>query len=307
MPTALRLGLEWFLNPDHLPFLIAEEEGWLRESGIELTLIEPAAHMDAMEEIQSGRMDLAITEPIHLIEDAAKGHAVVGFSRFLHTNGGVLYRTDGRIQRPRDMAGARIQYPGAPGPGGPAIVSTMIEADGGSCDLEKFTPVNTGFYHTKALEEDLADVATLAFFNFEVVEARLRGLPVDFFPLKDWGVPDFCQLVLVSSADRLESHREPFGLLLRSMRRAIDLIHQDPQRAQEIFRHRVPTSEHPALDAAILDATLRCFTHDMTMSRDYFAELATWMLERGLIETMVTPRMCWTNGLVTGLHRRPSL
>ncbi len=39
----------------------------------------------------------------------------------------------------------------------------------------------------------------LIFYNFEVIEARGLGLRPDFFSLKDWGVPDFCQLVLFST------------------------------------------------------------------------------------------------------------
>ena len=59
--------------------------------------------------------DCAVTEPLHLVEDRAKGELCVGFARFLHTNGGVMAKAS--IERPRDMAGTRIQYPGAPGKG----------------------------------------------------------------------------------------------------------------------------------------------------------------------------------------------
>ena len=37
-------------------------------------------------------MDIAITEPIHLVEDKASNQNVVGFARFLHTNGGIMYK-----------------------------------------------------------------------------------------------------------------------------------------------------------------------------------------------------------------------
>lgn len=113
----LKIGLEWFLNPDHTPFLVAEELGWLRELGLEIKLIEPDSHMDPIEDINEGRLDIAITEPLHVIADRAEGHKVMGFARFLRTSGGVMYLKGKGITRPRDMsrAGLRIQYPGAPG------------------------------------------------------------------------------------------------------------------------------------------------------------------------------------------------
>ncbi|MEO1270141.1 MAG: ABC transporter substrate-binding protein [Myxococcota bacterium] len=294
----LRLGLEWFLNPDHLPLLIGLEEGWFADAGIALELIEPEAHMDAMDAIEAGRMDVAITEPIHLVEDRAKGQQAVGFARFLHTNGGVMYLNASGIQRPRDMANARIQYPGAPGPGGKAIVATMVEADGGQ--VGELTPVNRGFAHTDALLDGDADVATLAFYNFEVVEARLKGHKADFFALRDWGVPDFCQLVLTTSVKRLEDDRETFSALLKVLRRGMDVIHQNPARAREIYFRRTETDPNDALMSAIFAATVPCFTFDLSMSAEYYTRLVAWMHDRGLIDTEVDPNLCWSNALAFG-------
>jgi putative hydroxymethylpyrimidine transport system substrate-binding protein len=292
-----RLGLEWFLNPDHLPFLIGLEKGWFRDAGLDLELVEPATHLDALAEITAGRMDAAITEPIHLLEDAAKGQSVMGFARFLHTNGGVMYLRQKGIERPRDMAGKRLQYPGAPGPGGPAIVATMVEADGGTCDPAALVPVNSGFHHTDALAEDKADLATLVFYNFELIEARHRGLDADFFALKDWGVPDFCQLILITTPENLERDRPTYQQLVTILRRGIDLIKQDPAEAAAIWFKRTGTNPEDALNRKILDATAACFTHDFSLSASYYRRLGDWMLERGLIPAPVHPGDVWTDEL----------
>lgn len=292
----LRLGLEWFLNPDHVPFLVALEKGWFADVGIELEMIEPSEHLDAIDLIASGEMDVAVTEPLHLVEDMAKGHAVVGFARFLHTNGGVMYLQRSGIERPADMAGKRVQYPGAPGPGGPAIVKTMIAADGGDADCE-LEPVNNGFFHTDALLEDKADVATLAFYNFEVVEARMRGHEADFFALKDWGVPDFCQLILITSPALLERRREVFDALVRIMSRGIDFMHQHPQEARAIYFERTDTEPDDAMMSAIFDATVPCFTFDFSMSADYYEQLQQWMHTHDLIPETREAASYWTNDL----------
>lgn len=296
----LRLGLEWFLNPDHLPLLVAGEKGWFEEAGIELELIEPRQHFDAMHEIGAGRMEVAITEPIHLVQDRAKGEPLVGFARFLHTNGGVMYLEASGIERPRDMAGKRVQYPGAPGPGGLAIVQTMIEADGGVCDPHDFTPVNNGFHHTDALLEGKADLATLVFYNFEVVEARGRGADVSWFALKDWGVPDFCQLVLVTAEELLFERRALLEKLVRVLRRGIDFIHQRRAEALEIYDRRTGAYSGDELGAAIFDATVPCFTHDLSMSHDYYARLGAWLRDTGQIARLPDRFGYWTNELALG-------
>lgn len=297
MMKTLRLGLEWFLNPDHLPFLIGLEKGWFHEAGIELVLVEPDGHLDAIGEIAAGRMECAVTEPIHLVEDAAKGQPIVGFARFLHTNGGVMYLRGRGIERPRDMAGKRLQYPGAPGRGGPAIVATMVEADGGTCDPAAMVPVNSGFHHTDALAEDRADLATLVFYNFELIEARHRGFDADFFALKDWGVPDFCQLILITTPSLLAAERPMFEALVRNVRRGIDLIKQEPVEAARIWFSRTGKDPTNSLERAILDATVACFTHDLSLSATYYRRLAAWMKERGLVDLIVEPEVIWTDAL----------
>ena len=294
--TRLRLGLEWFLNPDHAPLLLARDRGWFADEGLEVELIEPEEHLDAVEAIERGDMDCAVTEPLHLVEDRAKGEMCVGFARFLHTNGGVMAK--GEIARPRDMAGKRIQYPGAPGKGGPAIVATMVEADGGPRGTEGgYGRVNNSFYHTDALAEDKADVATLVFHNFEIVEATHRGLDVRMFALKDWGVPDFCQLVLITHPDKLAAERETFETLVRVLRRGVDAVKQEPDAAREAYFRLTGSDPEDALTGAIYDATVPCFTHDFSMSADYYARLEAWMADRGLIDDTPGADVYWTNDL----------
>ena len=73
--------------------------------------------------------------------------------------------------RTGDRAGSRLM--GWSCPDGPivfhalAIAQTMVEADGGTCDLASYGRYNGGFYHTKALADGSAHVATLVFSNFE--------------------------------------------------------------------------------------------------------------------------------------------
>ena len=295
----IRLGLEWFLNPDHIPFMVGMKKGWFEQAGIKLEMIEPAEHMDAVEEIQQGTMDIAVTEPIHLVADRAAGKKVKGFARFLNTNGGVMFLKDSGITRPRDLVGKRIQYPGAPGPGGIAIARTMAINDGAECMPSDFTPVNNGFYHTNALAEGKADAATLIFYNFEVIEARGRGLDADFFSLWEWGIPDFCQLILISTEDKIQTMKKEFGAIVKVIRRGIAYLHENPEDAVKIydeFTSGAYTGDE--LGKKICDATIPCFTYDFGLSRAYFKQLRNWMFSTQQIKWKIKPKDCWTNRFV---------
>jgi len=75
---SIRLGLEWFTNPDHLPLIVALHHGIFKDFGLDVDLVEPADHWEAEEEILAGRLDVAVTEPLHLAQDAARGKPVIG-------------------------------------------------------------------------------------------------------------------------------------------------------------------------------------------------------------------------------------
>jgi putative hydroxymethylpyrimidine transport system substrate-binding protein len=297
----LRIGLEWFTNPDHLPLIVAQKANLFADFGLTVELVEPVDHWEAEEEIIQGRLDVAVTEPLHLAQDAAKGKPVLGFSRFLHTDGGVMYRTDSNITRPKDMCGARISYPGSPGPGGPAIVDTMVKSDGGGDCKKSYGKYNGGFFHTNALQENKADVATLIFWNFEIPEARARGLNVDLFSLKDWGVPDFCQLVLFTTPDTFRQKEAVLRKLVLAMRRATGIIHQNPQLARQYYDEYVnATDEDPtslAIRHATMTATLPAFPNDNSMSAEYYQNLMDWLVDTNQVNATLAANApaYWTN------------
>ncbi len=64
----LKLAIEWFLNPDHLPFIIGMKEGIFNKYDIDLDLIVPDEHYDGLDELVAGNIQFATNEPLHLIE-----------------------------------------------------------------------------------------------------------------------------------------------------------------------------------------------------------------------------------------------
>ena len=208
------------------------------------------------------------------------------------------------------MCGKTISYPGSPGPGGPAIIQTMVEADGGDCDIKSYGKYNGGFYHVDALESGKADVATLIFSNFEIPEARARGMDdVGFFSLKDWGVPDFCQLVLFTTPKRYEEQKGALRKLVLAMRKATGIIHQQPDVARETYNAyvREKNGDEAALadetQKAVMDATmtatLPAFPNDNSIASSYYARLMAWLVKTKQVDEDAVSKApvskYWTN------------
>ena len=250
----ITLGLEWFLNPDHIPFVVADERGYYEVEGLDVELWEPPEHHDTLEMLAAGDLDYAITEPIHLVPERSAGVPVTGIARFLHTRGGIQYPADRGWESPADLEpGVRLNYPGAPGPGGRRMVAHMAQDAGGDLTADEIEPVDRGFYHTDALVEGDADVAFLAFYNFEIVESRHRGFDADLWELADHGVPDFNQLILATADGTVE----------------------DGEAAVELFFERHPElrDDDPELMDEIAAATREFFTPDLSQDLEMYRDL----------------------------------
>ncbi len=57
----IKLGLDWFINPDHAPVIIAEQYGYFKENGLKVEIIEPADPNDPPKQVAAGKIDIAIS------------------------------------------------------------------------------------------------------------------------------------------------------------------------------------------------------------------------------------------------------
>ena len=53
--------LEWFINPDHLPFIVGLDKSLYKKNNIELEIIEPEGHYDGFKELAQNNIQLALS------------------------------------------------------------------------------------------------------------------------------------------------------------------------------------------------------------------------------------------------------
>ena len=89
----IKLALEWFINPDHLPFIVGLDKELYKKNNIELEIIEPEGHYDGFNELANNNIQLATNEPLHLVERYHENICSIG--NFFETNGGIIFKTKG--------------------------------------------------------------------------------------------------------------------------------------------------------------------------------------------------------------------
>jgi putative hydroxymethylpyrimidine transport system substrate-binding protein len=274
------LALEWFPNVDHVPILSGMNEGFFYNEDIELHVMTPVNHEAGIELASAGKLDFALTEPIHLPSARAKGLPIVAVGKYFETGFGIM--TVGRdINSLKDLKGKTIAV--SLEAHALLIVKAMLQYDGG-IDLSEndLTFIDAGYYLVDSLFEKKADAAFGVFENYEMVEAKYRGLKeIKLFKFTDFGVPSYGYLVFVTNKRSLRERKEVISKFLRGIKKSIEFTLNNPQDSLEIFLEALPVLNNE-LNRHIYSHTLKCYKTDTSLHLEEWERLATFAETNGL-------------------------
>jgi ABC-type nitrate/sulfonate/bicarbonate transport system substrate-binding protein len=275
------LALEWFPNVDHVPILSGMNEGFFYNEDIELHVMTPVNHEAGIELVSAGKLDFALTEPIHLPSARAKGLPIVAVGKYFETGFGIM--TVGRdINSLKDLKGKTIAV--SLETHAPLIVKAMLHYDGG-IDLSEndLRFIDAGYYLVDSLLEKKADVAFGVFENYEMVEAKYRGLDeIKLFKFTDYGVPSYGYLVFVTNERSIRERKEIISKFLRGIKKSIEFTLNNPQDSLESFLEALPVLNNE-LNRHIYSHTLKCYKTDTSLRLEEWERLATFANTNGLI------------------------
>ena len=252
----IEVGLEWFLNPDHLPFIAGIEKGWFKEVGLDVHLIAPSDHYDGLTAVATGELAFACNEPLHMVDEARPGLRALGC--FFETDGGVMLTPAGEQAL---AAGETIRI-ASPVAGevtddlAKLIISRWCENKGITFDPQQMRIESAGFEHIKNLQAGFHG-AWLCFANFEGVEAQQLGVEATFISSKQVGLPNFSALELFTGESTLRDFPDMVAAFTGVVSKGAAWCRQHPLEAAQVwYRH---TGEQPdkLMDAIIQDTCHR--------------------------------------------------
>ena len=292
--THLTIALEWFLNPDHLPIVVAKERGFFRDEGIELSILVPTVAEESLALVAHGKADFGVGEQTNLIKAREQGQPLLSIGPLLsHTVVCLMFLQDGPIKRLQDLKRRRVGWPGLaidlP------ILNTMLEAAGLS--LNDVVPVDVGFGLTDALLNGKADAVFGAFINYEQVEAELRGAKVQFVSPTDYRVPDLYQLVVMTSDRLAKDHPGLVRGFVRAVSRGLEATHEQSDESLGLYLRAHATAD-PALSAKTFDATLPYFPDTLKQDPARWRSVQDWLHARKVIKKKLPLEKLFTNAFL---------
>ncbi|SET05255.1 ABC transporter substrate-binding protein [Oceanicella actignis] len=237
----LTLALDWFVNPDHAPIIVAQQRGIFARHGLELRIVAPADPSDPPRMAAAGAADIAVSYQPQLHLQRAQDMPLRRLGTLVATPlNCLLVRADGPVRAIADLRGRRIGYSVAGMER--AVLGAMLRSAGLSeADVEL---VNVNWSLSPSVMSGQVDAVIGAFRNFELAQMRLEGVEGRCFHPEEHGVPVYDELIYVANPARLDP--EAGRRFLAAVEEATLFILNHPEEAWRDF-----VSYAPELDDAL--------------------------------------------------------
>ena len=274
----LTLLLDWFVNPDHGPLVVARELGYFADEGLEVELIAPADPNDPPKLVAAGRADAAVSYQPQLHIQVAEGLPLRRFATLVATPLNCLVvMEDSPIRGVADLAGRKVGF--SVGGFEDALLGAMLAGHGLS--LDDVTLINVNFSLSPSIVSGQVDAVIGAFRNFELNQMDIVGRPGRAFYVEEHGVPAYDELILVAHEERA-GDPELAGLT-RAIERGAQYTINHPEESWALFIGAYPDLDDELNRRAWRDTLPRFALRPAALDRGRYARFARFLAEQGLI------------------------
>ena len=277
----LQVMLDFFPNPNHVPLIVAVEQGFFADEGIEVEIVVPGSPSDPIKLVAAGAVDVALTPQINLIIARDAELPVIAIGSLIGSPlGGLLGLKENGIASLSDLRGRRIGYSLAPLE--PILWRTMLASVG--VEPGEYELINVGFNTALSLLSGQVD-AIGAFRNFEVPQVTIEGHEAAFFPEEEYGVPQTEEIVIAANAERVSKDAPRMRAFLAALARGIAFTVEHPQEAFQSFIDAYPDLDDD-LNRRAYEITLPLYTDGARIGpQAEWQDLQDYLFENGLIKS----------------------
>ena len=274
----LTVILDWFVNPDHGPLIVAREKGFFAAENLDVELIAPADPNDPPKLVAARQGDIAVSYQPQLHLQIAQGLPLVRIGTLVATPlNSLVVLADGPVQSVADLKGRKVGF--SVGGFEDALLGAMLERHGlalGDVEL-----VNVNFSLSPALLAGQVDAVIGAFRNFELNQMDIVGRAGRAFFPEEEGVPPYDELIVLAHRDDLA--RPELRRFLSAVEAATAWLLNHPDEAWDVFKGS-DSALDDELNRRAWSDTLRRFAHSpAALDQGRYRRFAEFLAARGLL------------------------
>ncbi len=278
----MTLILDWFINPDHGPIIIAEENGYFAEQGLEVEIVAPANPSDPPKLVAAGLAELAISYQPQLHLQVHEGLPLIRVGTLIATPlNCLLVLADGPIQSIADLKGKKVGFSVAGVE--EALLTAILRPHG--LDLDDIELVNVNWSLSPSLMSKQVDAVIGAFRNFELNQMDIENVPGRCFYLEEEGLPAYDELIYVANPKMKDDDR--IRRFLAATEKATQYIVNHPQKSWEIFSGTAKELQDELNKRAWRDTLPRFALRPAAFDAGRYQRMEAFLYEAGLIDSIM--------------------
>ena len=279
---SLSLMLDWFVNPNHGPIVIAKQRGYFADQGLEVEIQEPADPNMPPKLVAANKVDLAISYQPNLTIDVAAGLPLIRSATLIATPLNMLMVLDnGKINDLADLKGKKIGI--AIAGTEEASIGTMLDTVG--VNYADVDIINVGWALSASLASGKVDAIWGGLRNFETNQLALEGFKAKAFFPEEHGVPVYDELIFVANADTYD--KDAIRGFNKAIEQATIYITNHPQAAWDEFVAYAPDTLNNELNKRAWRDTLNRFAlRPSAVDLQRYDDYAEFMYEQKIIKTL---------------------
>ncbi|MEX0276452.1 MAG: ABC transporter substrate-binding protein [Ruegeria sp.] len=273
--------LDWFINPDHGPIIVAQENGYFAEQGLDVEIVPPADPSAPPRLVAAGQADLAVSYQPQLHLQIHEGLPLKRVGTLVATPlNCLLVLKDGPIKSPADLKGKKIGFSVAGVE--EAVLSTVLGKYG--VKLDEVELINVNFSLSPSLMSGQVDAVIGAYRNFELNQMDIEGAPGTCFYIEEEGVPPYDELIYVANPETMDL--EKITGFLAATEKATQYIVNNPQKSWEIFASTSTELQDELNARAWVDTLPRFALRPAALDAGRYSHFEAFLKNSGMIDSI---------------------
>jgi putative hydroxymethylpyrimidine transport system substrate-binding protein len=289
--SKVTVALDWYINPDHGPLLVAQAMGYFKENGVNISFITPTETSAPSQLVCAGNADVALVYEPQFIAQLAGGMpldcAGTLINKILCC---VAVLKDSDMQKLFDLKGKTIGY--SSDGTDHAILGAMLEYSGlfnssYGVKLKQVNLVNLQMNLSQALLSKRVSAVYGMMRNVEPIQLEQQGVETKLFYPEDYGVPMYSELLFV--VKKTHAKDEKIINFLKSVKQGVDYINRNSEKSWNLiagkFRDSLAmTPKMRRINHDIWNATIKYFApNPEVFNKKQFNVFARFLCKKGTI------------------------
>ena len=259
----ITMVLDWTPNTNHTGIYVAQEKGYFKEAGLDVSVIQPPDN-GATDLVASGGAEFGIDfqDTLAAAFSSDSPLPVTAVAAILqHNTSGLISLKKKGIDSPGKLEGH--SYATWDSPIEQAVLKNVVEKDGG--DFSRVKLISTYVEDiVAALHADIESV--WIYYGWDGVKCDMEGLSTNFLPFADMNPTfDYYSPVIIGNNDYMKKNPDTTKAFLSALKKGYEYAAGNPSDVADILLKAVPE-----LDEKLVQKSQEY------LSKQYIADAAQW-------------------------------